>query len=273
MSQRHQVFVISDSTGGTGERVLSAALAQFESADAEVRLWPSIRTIDEVEEVVRRAVPMRALLVHTLVNHELRDRIAGLGHAHGLRVVDVLGPAIDQLAQFFGSTPSERPGTQGVLDEAYFRRVAAMEFSVRADDGRSPALLREADIVLVGVSRTSKTPVSTYLAQKGYKVANVPLQTGIAPPDELFRLPRGRVYALTIDPRTLHAIRQTRIRQLGGPEAGDYSDMNRVLDELRDALVLFRENPEWPVIDVTGRAVEETASEILKQKSMLETES
>jgi regulator of PEP synthase PpsR (kinase-PPPase family) len=269
MANSRIVFVVSDSTGATGERVLQAALAQFAGAEVDIRTWPHIRTHAEVSDVVYRASVAHALILHTLVHHELRAYLASVAAARGVPVMDVLGPAIDELARFFGSQPAERPGGRvAVLDEAYFRRINAMEFSVRADDGRSPWLLAEADIVLVGVSRTSKTPISTYLAQKGYRVANVPLTKDLPLPKELLEVAAGRVFALTIEPTTLHGIRRRRMEQLGAPQQGEYSDLTHILDDLRAALALFRAHPEWCVIDVTGRAVEETASEILKRRML-----
>jgi regulator of PEP synthase PpsR (kinase-PPPase family) len=266
-----KIFVASDSTGSTAERVVRAALVQFGGQGAQVEVWPRIRTLAEAAAVVQHAAGEDALLVHTLVNRELRESV----RAHALRAqlpaVDLLGTLLEAMSDYLEQAPRELPGSSVVLDDAYFQRVEAMEFSVKADDGQLPGLLTRADIVLVGVSRTSKTPVSAYLANQGYKVANVPLVRGIEPEPVLFELPPGRVFALTIDPARLHDIRRRRLVHLGAEHArGGYADLDEVFAEVRWALQLFRQRTAWPVLDVTSLAVEETASEILKQKALLE---
>ncbi len=271
--QRSVIFVLSDSTGNTAEKVVRAALLQFESAGTRVQIWPRLRSIGEIAEVVTLAAQQHALIVHTLVNAELREYLVAMSAHHNINAVDLLGSLLSAMSDFFESPARQTPGPTYVLDDAYFRRVEAMEFSVKADDGQFPTMINRADIVLVGVSRTSKTPVSAYLAGQGYKVANVPLVNGIEPPPELFALPPGRVFALTIDPDKLYDIRQRRLEYLGAPGRGDYADRDKVFDEVRWALTLFRRSTGWPVIDVTSLAVEETATEILKQKSMLEARS
>ena len=149
-------------------------------------------------------------------------------------------------------------------DESYFRRVEAVEYTVKADDGKEPRMLKLADIVLTGVSRTSKTPLSTFLAHKGFKVGNVPIVLDRPPPKELFSVDQRRVFALTIDPDVLRDIRRTRIRSLGVPGSTNYDDLDYILAELEYAQDLFRAHPEWPVIDVTNKAVEETAGILLR---------
>jgi hypothetical protein len=267
---RSMIFVLSDSTGNTAEKVVRAALLQFESPGTRVQIWPRIRSIGETAEVIALAAQQDALIVHTLVNAELREYLVAMCIRHSVRSVDLLGSLLSAMSDFFEAPARQTPGPTYVLDENYFRRVEAMEFSVKADDGQFPTMINRADVVLVGVSRTSKTPVSAYLAGQGYKVANVPLVTGIEPPPALFALPAGRVFALTIDPDKLYDIRQRRLEYLGAPDRGDYADRDKVFEEVRWALTLFRRNTGWPVIDVTSLAVEETATEILKQKRMLE---
>lgn len=266
------IFVLSDATGNTAEKVVRAALVQFGARPAVLRIWPRMRTQEEVSQVVAQAAHADALLVHTLVNAGLRSHVEALCTHMGVRSFDLIGPLLSALSSFLELAPDETPGAQFVLDETYFRRIEAMEFSVKADDGQSPRLLDNADIVLVGVSRTSKTPVSTHLASQGYKVANVPLVMGAEPPAELFELPPGRVFALTIDPVQLSRIRERRLAQLGVTSEGEYADEEHVFDEVRWALRLFRRRGHWPIIDVTELAVEETASEILKRKAQLELE-
>jgi hypothetical protein len=177
--------------------------------------------------------------------------------------VDIMGPMMEALAEIVGSQPKLQPGLVHKLDEEYFRRVEAIEFAVKYDDGRDPRGLLKADVVLIGVSRTSKTPVSLYLANRGIKVANVPIVPELPPPEELFLLPRGRVIALTIDEVSLQAIRNERLRTLGLSMGADYAEPSRIERELDYASELFR-RLNCPIVEVTGRAVEETATKVLE---------
>jgi regulator of PEP synthase PpsR (kinase-PPPase family) len=268
-SSRRPIYVVSDSTGSTAESVVRAAMIQFGDHRPPLRMRPRVRTRKEVTEVVTAAAEADALIVHTLVNPRLRDHLYGAAAAQDVRSVDLLGALLGTLSEYLGAEPQGRPGKQFRLDELYFERVAAMEFSVKADDGQDPALWMKADIVLVGVSRTSKTPVSSHLAQAGYRVANVPIVGGIEPPAELQSLPPGHVFALTIDPAKLMEIRQSRLAHLGVQARGMYADREHVFDEVRWALRYYRRHTNWPVIDVTTMAVEETAAEILKLRAKL----
>lgn len=264
------IFVVSDSTGNTAERVVRAALLQFERPGVRLQIWPRIRSAADITELVSHAAACHALLVHTLVNSELRQLLHAHAERSSVMSVDLFGTLLTSLSEFFEQPPQETPGASHRLDDAYFRRVEAMEFLVKADDGQYLPALDRADIVLVGVSRTSKTPVSAYLAGQGHKVANVPLVKGIEPPARLFSIPRGRVFALTIDPAKLHEVRQRRLEFLGFFSAGGYADVDEVFAEVRWALRLYRMRTNWPIIDITNMAVEETAAEILKQKSLIE---
>lgn len=270
MHEPHVVVVVSDSTGNTAEAVVRAALVQFSDQQIQLRMWPNVRNTDEAEKAVRLAADNGCMLVHTLVDDTLRRAVTHLCEQLQVTSVDLLGGLLDAMSDFLGAAPLATPGRPYVLDDAYFQRISAMEFSVKADDGKQSRLFSQADIVLVGVSRTSKTPVSTYLAGQGYKVANLPIVRGIEPPEVLFSLPKGRVFALTIDPETLMEIRQRRMAHLGVETTGEYTDAANVFAEVRWALDLYRSRTEWPIIDVTHLAVEETAAEILKRKSECE---
>lgn len=264
MSHRRTVFVVSDSTGNTAESVVRSALVQFGGEGVDLRVWPRVRRVSDAEKPIRLAAEGNAVLVHTLVDSDLRDWVSSM--CLNLRVpsVDLIGMLLGTLSDYLQEQPTGMPGRRYELDDEYFQRVAALEFTVEADDGRRVSFFSDADIVLVGVSRTSKTPVSTCLAGQGYKVANIPIVHGIEPPEELFSLPKGKVIALTIDPAKLMDIRQSRLAHLGVGADGAYADRKHVFDEVRWALRLYRERTEWPIIDVTNMAVEETASEILR---------
>ena len=265
MNDQASIFVISDASGNTAEQVVRAALCQFE-ANVELRVWRRIRTIEEADAVLAQAARSEALLVQTLVNPRIAEHVRVRTAELSIVGIDLMGPVLARLALHLHAEPRGLPGTPERLDDAYFRRVQAMEFTVGNDDGRGSGRLARADIVLVGVSRTSKTPVATCLASRGYRVANVPLVRGLAPPADLFALPAGRVFGLTINPRKLVGIRESRLSALGMLGPGEYADHEHVYEEVREALELCRVHG-WPVIDVSDMAVEETASEILRLRA------
>jgi [pyruvate, water dikinase]-phosphate phosphotransferase / [pyruvate, water dikinase] kinase len=254
------IFVLSDGSGQTGKRVLEAALLQFDLVAMVVRL-PHVATMAEVREVVAEAARRRGMIVYTLVAVDLRQALYMAATEHGVIAVDLLGGLLSKLQDFFHSTPWGRPGLLHHSDEGYVERVDAMEFTVRHDDGQDVEELSKADVVLVGVSRTSKTPLSFYLAYRGWKVANIPLVLGVEPPEALCRLEPRAVVGLTIDPERLAVIRQARLQHLGVERGSAYADPTRIREELRYCLNLCRAY-RWPVIDVTGKAVEEMANEV-----------
>ncbi len=259
------IFVISDSTGGTAEAMTRAALAQFEDYLVNVSTYTHITDPRRVEALARLAAKQNALIVFTLVNPEIREAIYEATGKYRVECVDLMGQLIGGISkQLGGMQPRGIPGRKTMLSDEYFRRVDAVEFTVKHDDGAEPRYLHKSDIVLIGVSRTSKTPLSTYLAQKGYKVANIPIVLGIDLPPELFEVNQDKIFALTIEPEPLHAIRLARIRNLGLKSQSNYGSIEHIYMELDYANELFRSNPRWPVIDVTRRAVEESAAVILE---------
>jgi regulator of PEP synthase PpsR (kinase-PPPase family) len=257
----NRVFVVSDGTGETAERVLKAALAQFEGVAVKIERRSEVRTEEQVCQVVHEAAQAGGFVVHTLVSDELRDEMVREGRLQNIETIDLMGPLLARLSQQFAVSPSEKPGLFRQLNEEYFRRIETMEFAFHHDDGRRAHELSQAEIVLVGVSRTFKTPLSIYLAFRGWFVANVPIVLGIDLPPGLFVLPPGRVIGLTIDPVRLAELRRVREQRLGGA-TGDYADLASVRREVTYALHLFREQ-QWPVVEVTDKPIEESASEIL----------
>ncbi|MCO4769862.1 MAG: kinase/pyrophosphorylase [Deltaproteobacteria bacterium] len=259
------IFVVSDSSGTTGEQLIRAALAQFENFLVNIRTYPHVTEARRAEAVVRLASRQNALVFYTLVKPEVHAALGSACEAHDVVSFDLMGPLLLTLADYLGGREARGiPGARTSLSAEYFRRIEAVEFTVKHDDGAEPRHLRNSDIVLTGVSRTSKTPVSTYLAQKGWKVANVPLVLGIDPPPELYEVDQSKIFGLTIEPEALHAIRMARIRNLGLDASSNYGHLEHILMELEYAHEIFRQNPTWPVVDVTSRAVEETATVILK---------
>lgn len=256
------LYIVSDATGNSAEQMARSALFQFHGDPPPIRVWPRIRSVSDIQHVVRHATKQNALIIHTLVTPEHVEALEREAKNLGVLCMDLMGPLLSHLSVYLEQTPRGRPGRHPKLNAAYFRRMEAVEFTVHADDGRSADRLQEADLVLVGTSRSSKTPVAAYLAGHGYKVANIPLIHDVALPSQLFSLPKGKVFALTIDADLLTEIRASRMSQLGVKTSGDYADYDHVVDELRWANELFRQNG-WPVINVSRLAVEETASKIL----------
>jgi regulator of PEP synthase PpsR (kinase-PPPase family) len=258
------VYVVSDGTGDTAEKVVRAAFRQFRGHVVHLRTFSSVTRPEQLTALIRRASRQNALVVTTLVRKEMRELAERMAQDLGVRHIDLIGELLVELESFLNQTPVGVPGLLRQADEQYFRRIEAVEFTVKADDGKETRMLPEADIVLVGVSRTSKTPLSTFLAHKGFKVGNVPLVLDRPIPRELFQIDQIRIFALIISPDALQNIRKVRLRTMGMRDQTNYGDMDYILAELENARDLYRQHPQWPVIDVTGKALEETASTILE---------
>ncbi|MBV69918.1 MAG: transcriptional regulator [Myxococcales bacterium] len=257
-----KVFIVSDSTGDTADKVVTAALRQFDEQGIITEIFSRVRTDDEIESIIDRAVDANALVVHTMVDAQKRGLLQHRCSEVDLDELDLIGPLMGKLASHLGAEAKAEPGGLYSVNAEYFRRIEAVEFAVKNDDGQHPRNLRKADIVLVGISRTSKTPLSTYLAQRGYKVANVPLVMGIEPPRELFKIDQEKIFALSIDAPALFRIRQSRLQSLGMPADTAYGVQDHIIKEIEYAKQIFEANPHWPQIDVTDRAIEETAAEL-----------
>ncbi|MEC7526355.1 MAG: pyruvate, water dikinase regulatory protein [Myxococcota bacterium] len=262
--ERPTIFVVSDSTGETAERVVRAALLQFPDQRVRIRLFTRVRDPEAVAEVLKKANDAGAMVVFTLVSPDLREYFHEVAAQEHIESVDVIGQLIHKVANYLEATPLNRPTATMPLSEEYFRRVEAIEFAVKSDDGKEPRNLRKADLVLTGVSRTSKTPLSTYLAGRGLKVANVPLVLGVPPPPELEEVAPEKVIGLTLAIEKLLEIRKARLIQLGMPADANYGLREHVAAELEYADEIFNSHPGWMVIDVSGRAIEETATIILE---------
>jgi regulator of PEP synthase PpsR (kinase-PPPase family) len=257
------IDVLSDSTGETAEKVVRAALLQFPESGAQVRLHTRVRTKEAARPVLERAAQERSLVVFTVVSPELREYLHATSHELHVEALDLIGSLIGKLGTYLERQPINTPSSMLPLSDEYFRRIEAVEFTVKSDDGKEPRNFKKADIVLVGVSRTSKTPLSTILAQRGLKVANLPLVLGVETPPELEEANQDRIVGLTIELDTLIEIRKARLKQLGMPVDTSYGLRDQVKEELDYAQRIYRAHPSWPVIDVTGRAIEETAVIIL----------
>jgi len=263
MKDRHPVvYVVSDSVGETAEFVVRAASSQFNGGHVDIRRIPYVMDRETIAEAVQAAKEENALIVFTLVVPELHQLIIEEANKKQVPYVDIMGPMLDGMSKLIGRSPKREPGLIHKMDDDYFRKVEAIEFAVKYDDGKDPRGILGADVVLVGVSRTSKTPLSMYLAHKRIKVANVPLVPEVEPPEELYKIPTNRLIGLTINPEQLNNIRRERLKSLGLASGANYASMERILYELDYAEKVHR-RLGCPVIDVSNKAVEETANVIM----------
>jgi regulator of PEP synthase PpsR (kinase-PPPase family) len=256
------IWVISDGSGSTAERVLQATLVQFGDENVKVERIPDVRTTEQIRQIVELAAKRRGFIAYTLVTPELRREIATRANECNVPTADLLGPLLTMLTSFLASPPESKPGLLGELDHHYFKRIDAIGFSVKHDDGHGLHDLRKADVVILGVSRTSKTPLSMFLAyNKGLLVANIPIILHMDLPTEVFKVNQRKIVGLTVNPELLVSLRQTRLAQLAHADI-DYGETQHVLEELKYSHQIFRENPRWAVMDITGKAVEEMANEV-----------
>ena len=255
------IHVVSDSLGETGETVALAAVSQFRPNTFRIERLPKVTSPGELRELVTRHCGGDCIFFYTLVDRQLREEMRRLVEG-GVNGVDLLGPAVTRLAEVTGVQPTGEAGRLRRTDEGYFDRIEAMEFAVKHDDGRNAEGLLDADIVLLGVSRSSKTPISMYLAFKGWRVANVPLAPGMKPPEEIFQLDPRRVFGLVTSVDVLLGIRQERMKELGGWVPG-YAEREAIEAELAEARAVMR-RIGCLVVHTDNRAVEESAQEILR---------
>jgi len=259
---RLHLHLLSDSTGETLEMIAKAALAQFEDADVVRHFWPMVRSRQHLDRIMGDIAANPGLVLFTLVNPETRARLEEHCRALGLFSVAALDAVSDALEGALGQEPKGRPGRQHLMDEAYFARVEAIQFTIAHDDGVAWEDWEEADILLAGVSRTSKTPTSIYLANRGYKTANIPIVVESPPPPQLFGLRRPLVVGLTTQPERLIQVRRNRLLSLNQSPDTSYVDVEKVAREVQIARRMFADNG-WPVIDVTRRSIEETAAAVI----------
>lgn len=262
MNAKEVVYVVSDSVGETAEFVVKAVATQFDVGHVEIRRNSYVEEMEDIEDVITLAKRSHSIIAYTLVIPVLKEYLDTRAKEEGIYAVDLLHPLMDAFRHKLNRVPNEKPGLMRKLDEDYYRRIEAIEFAVKYDDGRDPRGILRADIVLIGISRTSKTPLSMYLAHKRYKVANVPLVPEVPPSEELFKIPRGNCVGLIISPEKLNIIRKERLKSLGLASQAHYASFERILEELDYAEKIMK-RVGCPIIDVSNKAVEETASLIL----------
>lgn len=259
---RLHLHLLSDSTGETLENIAKAGLAQFDGVETIKHFWPMVRSEGHLDRVMMEIAQRPGLVIYTLVNSNVRRKLEARCGALGLPAVAALDPVIDALSRLLGQEAQARPGRQHMLDAAYFARVEAIQYTIAHDDGIGVEDWEDADILLAGVSRSSKTPTSIYLANRGYKVANIPLVIEAPPPPSLFELRQPLVVGLTTSPDRLIQIRRNRLLSLNQAPETAYVDQEAVAAELAFARRIFSDQG-WPVIDVTRRSIEETAAAII----------
>lgn len=263
MTQRFHLHLLSDSTGETLENIAKAALAQFDGAEHVVKhFWPMVRSESHLDRILTDVAANPGLVLFTLVNRDTRRKLETRCRALGLPAVAALDAVSDAMSNMFGQEAKARPGRQHVMDAAYFARVEAIQFTIAHDDGINAQNWEEADIVLAGVSRTSKTPTSIYLANRGYKTANIPIVPESPPPPILFQLKHPMVIGLVTSAERLIQVRRNRLLSLNQSPDTDYVNEDKVRAEVAHARRMFADNG-WPVLDVTRRSIEESAAAII----------
>ncbi|MBO45248.1 MAG: phosphoenolpyruvate synthase regulatory protein [Rhodospirillaceae bacterium] len=260
---RIPIHLVSDSTGETVTLVGRACLIQFDHVEPEEHLWSLVRTEEKVQEILVCLQEEGGVVIYTMADQEIRRALEEGCAVLQIPCIPVLDPIISTLGQYLGTRGHARPGSQHVMNAEYFNRIEAMQFALTHDDGQSTWDLDEADVVLLGVSRTSKTPTCIYLANRGIKTANVPIVPGCPIPKEVFEIGKPLIIGLTKDPKRLVEIRRQRLRLLDQDENTDYVNLEMVSQEINEARRLFSKH-EWPIINVSRKSIEETAATILQ---------
>lgn len=263
IASRFHLHLVSDSTGETVSSVARAAMAQFDEVDPEEHVWPLVRTKSQMEKIVAAIEEEPGVVMYTLVDNNLREILTRACQRIGKPCIEVLNGVVTELANFLGQEIHARPGRQHQMDEEYFTRVDAINYALAHDDGQGHWELDDADVVLVGPSRTSKSPTCVYLAYRGFKAANVPFVLDCPLPPSLEGLTKPLIVGLTIGPDRLQQIRKSRLQSINQDTETNYVDSELIQRELDDSRKLFHKQ-RWPVIDVTKRSVEETAAQIVQ---------
>jgi regulator of PEP synthase PpsR (kinase-PPPase family) len=264
LSKKKIIYLIGEGTGETITKIARASLVQFNRKNVEVKTFFLVTDKQYIARIAKQAADDEALVAFSIVQPTLRDFLIQEAERRGIKAIDVIGDFIVQLSIFLKEKPLAIPGRQYILDEDYFRRIEAINFSVKHDDGKLPQGLKIADLILVGLSRTGKTPLSTYLANQGWKVANVPIHPDMVPPQELFQVDQHKVFGMIISVESLVKLREARLEQLGLAPYAKYADPVRVADEIEWCQEFFKKHPRWRVLDVSNKAIEEVSASILR---------
>lgn len=264
-------MVISDSTGETATSLARVTMKQFQQYELHFTRYKNIRTTEQIDAIFTETPKSHDLIIYTVVDKDLRSYIEKLSRTHYIRSLDLLGPMLTSFSNIFDTEPQNEPGLAREVNEEYFYKISAIEFTLNHDDGKNLSSLHLSDVVLIGISRTSKTPLSIYLSLHGVKVVNIPLIYGVNLPEELKNIDPRKIFGLTINPGTLYDIRRNRLQKLGATEhKGSYATLEEVIKEAEWANEIFSRNKKWSIFDITGKALEETAADILHLLEMKE---
>ena len=264
MKNTHQVYLISDSTGETLDRIFMALKAQFNNFDYDLNQFSFTRTENQITTILNDAKKQESpIILYTVVNSKLAKFLAEKANEKNIPCFGVLGDLILNFSKILNEKATHQPSAQHVLDEDYYKRIEAIQFTMNHDDGNNTENILESDIILVGVSRTSKTPTSIYLANKGLKTSNIPLVNDMSIPNDIVKSKNLCVIGLTTEAERLYDIRRNRLNSLKENEASDYTNLEKIRSEVEQSKKIYKKN-EWPTIDVTRKSVEETAASIIK---------
>ncbi len=263
VKKSREVYALSDGTGTTCETVIRSALKQFDEGLATIHKIPNVRTGQQVREILEKVARTNGVVIYTTVSPELREKILAFGQSLGVPTVDILGPVLSRLADLLELSPMAIPGIFRELDDEYFQRIESIDYTVKHDDGMNLADLDQAEIVLVGISRTAKTPTSIYLAYRGWRVANIPIIQDMELPEEIFQVDPKKVVGFTISPNRLKVVRGERLRKIATYDVAHYTDIDAIQQEVIYANRMILKQG-WPLIDVTFKSIEETATEVMR---------
>jgi regulator of PEP synthase PpsR (kinase-PPPase family) len=262
-SRPKSIYLVGEGTGETVSKIAKASLSQFSRENVALKTFFQVRGKRQIGRIVKEAVEKKALVAFSVVEPALRDFLIEEADSGGIEAIDVIGDFIMHLSRFLGEEPLEVPGRQHALDEEYYRRIEAINFAVKHDDGKLAPGLGIADLILVGLSRSGKTPLSIYLAHQGWKVANVPLHPDMVAPEELFQEDQRKVFALVINVESLVKVREARLEQLGLTPYAKYADPVKIADEIEWCTAYYEQNALWRIVDISTKAIEEAAATIL----------
>jgi regulator of PEP synthase PpsR (kinase-PPPase family) len=254
---------VGEGTGETISKIAKASLAQFSSEKVKVKTFFQVRNKKQIQGIIKEAAEDGALVAFSVVQPGLRDFLIQAAEGKGVKAIDVIGDFIVQLSMFLEEEPMKIPGLQHALDEEYYRRIEAINFAVKHDDGKAPQGLMLADLIFVGLSRTGKTPLSIYMGHQGWKVANVPIHPDMTTPEELFQIDQRKVFGLVINVENLVKVREARLEQLGLTPYAKYADPLKIADEIEWCTSFYAKHPAWRVMDISNKAIEEVATSIL----------
>jgi regulator of PEP synthase PpsR (kinase-PPPase family) len=257
------VFIVSDATGSTCQMVVQSALTQFVNTEVYQKIVPNVTSAEKIKAVIKSAAEVNGVVIYTMVQPELRRMVTHYGRSYGVSTVDILGPILSRLSDLLEISPMAKPGIFKQLDADYIKRMNAIDFSIKHDDSLRLDSLKDAEIIIFGVSRTGKTPISMYLAYRGWKVANIPVVYNQPLPEEIHYLPPNIIVGLTVHPSRLQLLRLERQGKLGCDDSIEYIDPLDIRKEVSYALKIFQTH-QWPVFDVTYKSIEESSTEIMR---------